>query len=119
MSFQQYNIYAYHYKKTSDPCIIVPHHGYLCHSDHRRLYKRPGGQIYVNGNVVIGGGEDANFTDQNNMVVNGTMTVVATGNIWIADSIKVDGQSTTPPRDPNGMPSAKILTSSALSHRAS
>ena len=60
-----------------------------------------GGQIYVNGNVVIGGGEDANFTDQNNMVVNGTMTVVATGNIWVADSILVDGTHTT---DGNNMP---------------
>ncbi len=24
MSFHQYSIYAYHYKKTSDPCIVVP-----------------------------------------------------------------------------------------------
>ena len=92
-------------QKNLRPLYYCQNHGYLCNPDHRRLYKRPGGQIYVNGNVVIGGGEDANFTDQNNMVVNGTMTVVATGNIWIADSIKVDGPHDTT-LDPNGIPSA-------------
>jgi hypothetical protein len=57
----------------------------------------PGGQIFVDGNVVIGGDSNLHNGDQ---VVNGRITVVATGNIWIADSIIVDG-----PHDANGMPS--------------
>ena len=104
MSFHQYNIYAYHYKKTSDPCIVVPITSTYVTQTIGGYTSDPGGQIYVNGNVVIGGGEDANFTDTNNMVVNGTMTVVATGNIWIADSI-IDETLATPP-DANGMPAA-------------
>ena len=105
MSFQQYNIYAYHYKKTSDPCIIAKITDTYVTQTIGGYTSAAGGQIYVNGNIVIGGGEDANFTDQSNMVVNGTMTVVATGNIWIADSIKVDGPHDTS-IDPNGIPSA-------------
>jgi hypothetical protein len=105
MTFQQYNIYAYHFKKTSDPYIAVPITATYVTQTIGGYTSAPGGQIYVNGNVVIGGGEDANFTDQSNMVVNGTMTVVATGNIWIADSIKVDGPHDTS-LDPNGIPSA-------------
>ena len=48
----------------------------------------PGGQIFVEGNVVIGGD-----------LLKGRMTVVATGNIWLADSVKVDGE-----READGMP---------------
>ncbi len=99
MSFQQYNIYAYHYKKTSDPCIAVPLTSTYTTQSIGNYTSDPGGQIYVNGNVVIGGGEDANFTDINNMVVNGKITIVATGNIWVADSIRVDGD-----HDVNDMP---------------
>ncbi|MBC8218069.1 MAG: hypothetical protein H8E73_06350, partial [Planctomycetes bacterium] len=57
----------------------------------------PGGQIFVDGNVIIGGDQ----TEHNgNQVVKGKMTVVATGNIWVADSITVDGA-----RKANGLPS--------------
>ncbi|MGD0093051.1 MAG: sialidase family protein, partial [Planctomycetota bacterium] len=109
MSFQQYKIYAYHFKKTSDPCIAVPLTSTYVTQTIGGYTSAPGGQIYVNGNVVIGGGEDANFTDMNNMVVRGTMTVVATGNIWIADSIWVDDNDSSGnhyQRDANGMPPA-------------
>jgi len=58
----------------------------------------PGGQIFVDGNVIIGGDGTEHNGDQ---VVNGKMTVVATGNIWIADSIVVDGA-----HDADGRPSA-------------
>ena len=54
----------------------------------------PGGQIFVDGNVIIG----SEYYGQ--MVVKGKITVVATGNIWIADSIVVDG-----PHDADGKPS--------------
>ncbi len=107
MSFQLYNIYAYHYKKTSDPCIAVPLTSTYVTQTIGGYTSAAGGQIYVNGNVVIGGGEDANFADMSNMVVRGTMTVVATGNIWVADSIVVDDNDSSGnyyPRDANGMP---------------
>lgn len=109
MSFHTYNIYAYHYKKTSDPCIIAKITDTYVTQTIGGYTSAPGGQIYVNGNVVIGGGEDANFNDINKMVVNGTMTVVATGNIWIADSIKVDDNDSSGnhyPRDDSNMPAA-------------
>jgi hypothetical protein len=99
MSFQQYYIYAYHYKKNADPYIVVPITDTYVTQTIGGYTSDPGGQIYVKGNVVIGGGEDANFTDINNMVVNGKITVVATGNIWVADSIRVDGD-----HDVNDMP---------------
>ncbi len=55
-----------------------------------------GGQFFVDGNVVIGGDR----SDQNEyQVVKGKITVTATGNIWIADSIVVDG-----PHDADGKP---------------
>ncbi|MGA2093087.1 MAG: hypothetical protein ABSH16_06735 [Sedimentisphaerales bacterium] len=101
MSFQKYNIYAYHYRKNSDPCIIVPITDTYVTQNFGSYTSEPAGQIFVNGNVVIGGGEDANFTDINNMVVNGKIFVVATGNIWVADSIIVNGA-----HDENGIPTA-------------
>jgi len=58
----------------------------------------PGGQIFVDGNVVIGG----NMTDHNgDQLIKDKITVVATGNIWVADSIRLDGA-----HDPDGTPSA-------------
>jgi type II secretory pathway pseudopilin PulG len=56
----------------------------------------PGGQIFVDGNVIIGG--DLNYHD-GKQVIKGNLTIVATGNIWIADSILLDG-----PHDASGMP---------------
>jgi hypothetical protein len=99
MRFQRYNIYAYHYKNDSDSPIIVPVTDTYVSQTFGGYTSEPGGQIFVNGNVVIGGGEDANFTDVSNMVVKGKITIVATGNIWIADSIIVDGS-----HDHDGMP---------------
>jgi hypothetical protein len=60
----------------------------------------PGGQIFVNGDVVIGS-NGSNPTPGTPNTVNGKVTVVATGNIWIANSIAVDGS-----HDANGMPTA-------------
>jgi len=56
-----------------------------------------GGQIFVEGNVIIGGDLSVYNGDQ---VVKGRMTVVATGNIWIVDSILLDGG-----HDLEGLPS--------------
>jgi hypothetical protein len=56
----------------------------------------PGGQIFVDGSIVIGGD---GTTNGGNQVVKGKIAVIATGNIWVADSVVVDG-----PRDANGKP---------------
>jgi len=98
-SFQPYNIYAYHYKRSTDSNTAVPITNTYVTQTFGGYTSDPGGQIYVNGNVVIG---SSNYTD---MIVKGKITVVATGNIWIADSIKVDDNGGAQ-RDANGMPSA-------------
>jgi hypothetical protein len=50
-----------------------------------------GAQIYVNGNIVIGCSSEDIATLQNINLVKGRITVVATGNIWIANELKIDG----------------------------
>jgi len=57
----------------------------------------PGGQIYVDGDVIIGGDMTEHDGSQ---LVKGKVTVVASGNIWIGDSITVDGS-----HDAEGKPS--------------
>jgi hypothetical protein len=103
ISFHQYSIYAYHFKKTTDPCTIVPITATYVTQTIGGYTSDPGGQIYVNGNVIIGG--DVNPGGNPDQVVKGKITVVATGNIWIADSIKVDDNGGLQ-RDVNGMPKA-------------
>jgi len=101
LRFEKYYIYGYHYipqnaetngkRYTKDvtETYVTPTYG--------GIEGEPGGQIFVNGNVVIGGD---NSSHSNNQLVKGRMTVVATGNIWIADSIILDG-----PHNGNGLPS--------------
>jgi hypothetical protein len=108
-TFPKYYIYAYHYGPNDVGCpagqkcppIVVPIE-YTYVTQHFGGYtSEPGGQIYVNGNVVIGG--DSSTGADPNQVVKGKLTVVASGNIWIADSIRVDGPHEYS-RDPNGIP---------------
>ncbi len=91
--FEKYNIYAYHYKPTSQASVIVPLTETYVTQSFGSVQSEPGGQIFVDGSVVIGS------SDYTNMAVKGKMTIVATGNIWVADSILLDGT-----RDENGMP---------------
>ena len=93
--FQKYNIYAYHFKPNSEAQVVVPIESTYVPQKFGSYESEPGGQIFVDGSVVIG---SSTYTD---MVVKGKITVVATGNIWVADSIKVDG-----PHDASGVPSA-------------
>jgi hypothetical protein len=97
ISFQKYYIYAYHYAPDFESPNTVPVTDTYVTQHFGSKESEPGGQIFVDGNVIIGG---PNIPNQN-MVVKGKMTIVATGNIWIADSIVVDGQ-----HDANGLPSA-------------
>ena len=98
-SFQRYYTYAYHFApdyNTVAPTVADITSTYVSQT-FGGYTSDPGGQIYVNGNVVIGG---CSTTDPN-QVVNGKITVVATGNIWVADNIVVDGT-----HDVNGMPTS-------------
>lgn len=96
-NYIKYNIYAYHYKPDTQVSVTYPitstYVTQVFHSSEGDIESEPGGQIFVNGNVVIG---SQNYDE---MVIGGKLTIVATGNIWIADPIVVAGA-----RDPNGMP---------------
>jgi hypothetical protein len=85
LAFEKYDIYAYHYKPDTEASITVPVEDTYVQQVFAGQTSESGGQIYVNGNVVIGS------QSYNQMVVKGKLTIVATGNIWIADSVLVDG----------------------------
>jgi type II secretory pathway pseudopilin PulG len=99
MTYNKYPIYAYHLAPDFETSNIVNIEDTYVRQHFGSKESEPGGQIFVNGNVVIGG----NRTPDTNQVVKGKMTVVATGNIWIADAIVVDDADKTL-RDVNGMP---------------
>lgn len=101
LEFEKYYIYGYHYipedgeangkrytMNVTDTYVTPTYGG---------IEGQAGGQIFVNGNVVIGGDDSSH---NNNQLVKGRVTVVATGNIWIADSVLLDG-----PHDGDGLPS--------------
>jgi len=85
--FERYYIYAYHVKPSGGASTVVPLEDTYVTQSFGGIDSEPGGQIYVDGNVVIGG-HNSSSPDQ---IIKGTMAVVATGNIWVADSILVDG----------------------------
>jgi len=93
-SFQKYKIYGYHYKpnNAANQTTVPITDTYVSESQ--------GGQIFVDGHVIIGGDSNAGMPDPN-QVVKGKISVVATGNIWVADSIFVDGM-----HDVNDMPAS-------------
>ncbi|MBN2590529.1 MAG: hypothetical protein JXA96_11765 [Sedimentisphaerales bacterium] len=99
--YEKYNIYTYHYmpEDAEDTGLrfTVPIENTYVTQSFNGVTSEPGGQIYVDGSVVIGGDKTVHDGGQ---LVKGRITVVATGNIWIADSIKVDG-----PHDTDGKPS--------------
>jgi len=99
--YQRHDIYAYHFVSenalTNGDRFTRPIDQTYVTQSVGAVQSEPGGQIFVDGNVIIGGDQTLHNGDQ---VVKDRITVVATGNIWIADSIVVDG-----PHDANGMPS--------------
>jgi len=102
-SYKRYDIYSYHLMSenadsTGQRKIVNLDDTYVSQSI-GGVQSEPGGQIFVDGNVIIGSGEpDLAGIEQD--VIKGKMTVVATGNIWVADSITVDDN-----HDPDGRPS--------------
>lgn len=105
--YERYDIYAYHVvpedvEQTGHQFVIDLEDTYVTQS-FGGVDSAPGGQIFVNGNVIIGGP----LTDHNNdQVVNGKITVAATGNIWIADSVYVDGTHDSGGKPALGNPNA-------------
>jgi Tfp pilus assembly protein PilX len=96
--YEKYNIYGCHYIPTGQPRDVnLISDTYVTPS-----YGGPSfGLIYVSGNVVIGSAEENAATiiaggipaSQLN-TVQGNISIVATGNIWIANSLKVYGDRT-------------------------
>jgi len=88
-SYDRYDIYAYHYI-PSDVTKRTEYQlsGTYVTKEIGGHTSEAGGQIYVNGNVIIGGNSALHDGDQ---LINGKITVAATGNIWIADSVRLDG----------------------------
>jgi hypothetical protein len=100
---QKYDLYAYHYAAYSEPHVTVDLTDTYVTQSFGGIESEPAGQIFIDGDVVIGG----DSISYPGMEVKGKITVVATGNIWLADSVKVsdyDGSGTYYPRDSNGMP---------------
>jgi len=100
--YERYDIYAYHLMpedadSTGERFISRIDDTYVTQSI-GGVESEPGGQIFIEGNVVIGSG-DPNLPGIQD-VVQGKITVVATGNIWLADSVVVDGE-----HDADGIPS--------------
>jgi hypothetical protein len=98
-TYQRYYIYGYHVRPSTDNRIIQRIDDTYVTQSFGGIESEPGGQIYVNGNVVIGSA-DPNLAGTLN-VVKDKITVVATGNIWVANNITVDGS-----RDAVGKPAS-------------
>jgi hypothetical protein len=99
--YERYYIYSYHIRpanadSTGQRFVSNIEDSYVTQS-FGGVSPEPGGQIFVNGNVIIGSGDSA-LPGQD--VVKGKVTVVATGSVWIADSTVVDGA-----HDADGIPS--------------
>ena len=92
-NYTKYDIYGYHYRPDSNAPVVYPIESTYVTQTFAGKESDPGGQIFVNGNVVLGS------ADFEQMVVQGKLTIVATGNIWIADSIVVDGADGIPDKD--------------------
>ena len=99
--YERYYIYAYHLmpedaESTGERSTCNIDQAYVSQSI-GGVESEPGGQIFVDGNVIIGGDNSLQDGDQR---VKGKITVVAAGNIWVADSVVVDGS-----HDADGKPS--------------
>lgn len=107
--FERYPIYAYHVRRSNadlngDRFTVNLTQTYVS-QEFGGVSSEPAGQIFVDGNVIIGSGRTLG---QQTNVVQGQISVVATGNIWIANSITIsdqDDSGRTYPRQANGLPS--------------
>ena len=101
-AFKKYGIYGCHFitGDYTDVRIDDPDSPLYVSQVFGGVESEPGAQIYVDGNVVIGAAEEdmAHLGEHINRV-KGQISVVASGNIWITNDLKVDG-----PRREDGMP---------------
>ncbi|GAH40372.1 unnamed protein product, partial [marine sediment metagenome] len=114
--YERYDIYAYHLMpedadSTGERFISRIDDTYVTQSI-GGVESEPGGQIFIEGNVVIGSG-DPNLPGIQD-VLQGKITVVATGNIWIADSVVVDGEHDTDGKPSEGNPNVLGLISQGV-----
>ena len=104
-TYERYYIYACHDRPSPDNRITRRIDDTYVTQSYGEVESQPGGQIYVNGNVIVGGSYDVNESGlpvgSTPNVVKDKVTVVATGNIWVANSTTVAG-----PRDANGVPTS-------------
>lgn len=106
--FERYPIYAYHVRRSNadsngDRFTVDLRQTYVS-QEFGGVASEPAGQIFVDGNVIIGSGR---YLGPQTNVVQGQISVVATGNIWIANSITIsdqDDSGRTYPRQANGLP---------------
>ncbi len=102
---ERYDIYAYHFMLEGGGRITYDIDETYVTQSIGDVESEPGGQIFVDGSVIIGGdNEDYHDGDQ---VVKGKITIVATGNIWIADCVRVsddDDSGVHYPRGSDNMP---------------
>jgi len=100
--FERYDIYAYHLRSeeadSTGERFIVPLTDTYVSQSFGEYESELGGRIFVDGNVIIGSGDSLLPGLQD--VIKGKITIVAKGNIWIADSIFVEGE-----HDLDGLPS--------------
>lgn len=111
--FEKYPIYGYHYIPSeadqSGKRVIRTLKSTEVTPTFNGVLAPPGGQIYVDGNVIIGSAAE---NESHPLVarlncVQGRITVAASGNIWIADSIVVsdrDDEGGVYPRGVNCLP---------------
>jgi hypothetical protein len=96
--YERYKIYSYHVRPSVDNRIIRQISQTYVSQSFGGVESEPGGQIFVNGNVIIGSAGDSDLPGTKNTVKD-KITVVSTGNIWVANSIRVAGS-----HDANGIP---------------
>ena len=94
--YEKYPLYAYHYV----PQDVRVRQVKVTDTYVRQIYGKdqsdPGGQIYIKGDAIIGGDVPG--------LLKGALTVVATGNIWVANSTQCSDDGTI--RGSDGMPAA-------------
>jgi hypothetical protein len=102
-TFVQYPIYGCHYNSGTytDVRVDDPSSPIYVRQTYGGAQSAPGAQIYVNGNVIIGSDSTADTALGTLNTVKGQVSIVASGNIWIANELKVDGA-----HDTSGLPSA-------------
>ncbi|MBN1764865.1 MAG: hypothetical protein JW860_06375 [Sedimentisphaerales bacterium] len=85
--YEKYNLYAYHYVDRATKLDSGIRHINIQDTYVRQkfsgLQSSAGGQIFVDGNVILGGEQIS--------TVKGKLTIIATGNIWIVNSVQYDG----------------------------